>query len=244
MYSTKHALLYKHRVPDGQPYIFYIDIRSGGKGYEEFVQRAQEEENVVYLRGRPAKVYQEGDKLVVWGVDTLSGQQISIKADMVVLAQAIVPRMDVEDLFKKLKIQTDENGFLSEAHPKLRPVETNTSGIFLAGCAQSPRDIPDTVAQASGSAAKALTLLSTDKIHHLPIVADVSEELCSGCGICVSTCPYGARELDEIAKIAIVNDVLCEGCGSCITVCPSSAAQQKNLSDEQVLNMIQIYTYL
>ncbi|MBL7149169.1 MAG: CoB--CoM heterodisulfide reductase iron-sulfur subunit A family protein [Candidatus Cloacimonetes bacterium] len=238
MYSAKHAMLYKHRVPDGQPYIFYIDIRSGGKGYEEFVQRAQEEENVIYLRGRPAKVYQEGDKLVVWGVDTLSGQQISIKADMVVLAQAIVPRIDVEDLFKKLKIQTDENGFLSEAHPKLRPIETNTSGIFLAGCAQSPRDIPDTVAQASGSAAKALTLLSIDKIHHLPIVATVNEDLCSGCGICIPTCPYGAREIDEEEQIAKVNEVLCEGCGSCISACPSSASQQKNFKDEQINNMI------
>ena len=238
MYSAKHALLYKHRVPDGQPYIFYIDIRSGGKGYEEFVQRAQEEENVVYLRGRPAKVYQEGDKLVVWGVDTLSGEQISIKADMVVLAQAIVPRLDVEGLFKKLKIQTDENGFLSEAHPKLRPVETNTSGIFLAGCAQSPRDIPDTVAQASGSAAKALTLLSIDNIHHLPVVATVNEDLCSGCEICISTCPYLAREIDEEDHIAKVNEVLCEGCGSCISACPSSASQQKNFKDDQINDMI------
>ncbi|MBC8313182.1 MAG: CoB--CoM heterodisulfide reductase iron-sulfur subunit A family protein [Candidatus Cloacimonetes bacterium] len=238
MYASKHAMLYKHRVPDGHSYIFYIDIRSGGKGYEEFVQRAQEEENVVYLRGRPAKVYQEGDKMVVWGVDTLSGQQITIKADLVVLAQAIIPRNGVEELIKKLKIQTDEHGFLSEAHPKLRPVETNTSGIFLAGCAQAPRDIPETVAQASGSAAKALTLLSIDKIHHLPIVATVDEDLCSGCEICIGTCPYSAREIDEEKKIAIVNEVLCEGCGSCVSACPSSASQQKNFTDGQFEEMI------
>ncbi len=240
MYSAKHAMLYKHRVPDGHAYIFYIDIRSGGKNYEEFVQRAQEEENVVYLRGRPAKVYQEGDKLVVWGVDTLSGQQISVKADMVVLAQAIIPRAGIDDLVRKLKIQMDENGFLTEAHPKLRPVETNTSGIFLAGCAQAPRDIPDTVAQASGAAAKTIDLLSSDKIHHLPIIATVDEDICSGCGICVSACPYGAREMDEEKKIAIVNDVLCEGCGSCISACPSGACQQKNLTDKQINNMVNV----
>ena len=242
MYTLKHAKLYKHKVHDGQPYIFYIDIRSGGKRYEEFVQQAVTEEGIVYFRGKVARIYKEADKMIVSGIDTLTGKKIEIEADMVVLAQAIVPNFNAAKLINTLKLNTDENGFLIEAHPKLKPVESVQAGFYLAGTAQGPKDIPDTVSQASGAAAKVLALLSNDKIFHSPIVADVNTELCSGCGICVAACPYGARELDELAKVAIVNDVLCEGCGSCITVCPSSAAQQKNLSDEQVLNMIQIYT--
>jgi len=244
MYTLKHAKLYKHKVHDGQPYIFYIDIRSGGKRYEEFVQQAVSEDGIVYFRGKVARIYKEADKMIVHGIDTLTGKKIEIKADMVVLAMGIKPNNSAKKVIKNLKLNTDENGFLIEAHPKLRPVESLQSGFYLAGTAQGPKDIPDTVSQASGAAAKVLALLSNDEISHSPIVATVNEELCSGCGICVSTCPYGARELDEINKIATVNDVLCEGCGACISVCPSSAAQQKNLTDEQILNMVKIYSYL
>ncbi len=244
MYTIKHAKLYKHKVHDGQPYIFYIDIRSGGKRYEEFVQQAVSEDGIVYFRGKVARIYKEADKMIVHGIDTLTSKKIEIKADMVVLAMGIKPNNSAEKVISNLKLNTDENGFLIEAHPKLRPVESLQSGFYLAGTAQGPKDIPDTVSQASAAAAKVLALLSNDEISHSPIVAIVNEELCSGCGICVSTCPYGARELDEIKKIATVNDVLCEGCGACISVCPSSAAQQKNLTDEQILNMVKIYSYL
>ncbi len=238
MYMVKHAKLYKDDVPDGEAVVFSIDVRTAGKDYEEFYSRAKEEEKLLYIRGKPARVIKEGDDLVVWSIDTLTGRQIHFKCDMVVLAMAVVPSDGVVDLSKKLRIQTNSHGFLSEAHPKLRPVETNTAGIFLAGCAQAPRDIPDTVAQASGAASKALELLSSDKIYHTPEIAVVDEDLCSGCRICVSTCPYEARELDEDEGIAKVNDILCEGCGACISACPSSAAQLKNLTDKQINNMI------
>ncbi len=238
MYTAKHAMLYKHRVPDGQAYIFYIDIRSGGKGYEEFVQRAVEEDGIVYLRGKVSKIFEQNGKVVVYGVDTLSGKDIQINADLVVLAMAMRPSENIEELVKTLKIPSDEYGFLSEVHPKLRPVESVTSGIFLAGCAQAPKDIPEAVAQASGAASKAVALFSEDKLYHDPLIVEVDEELCSGCKLCISVCPYGAREFDEVAGIVRVNEVLCEGCGACAAVCPSGITQQRNFTDEQIYSMV------
>jgi len=238
MYTAKHAMLYKHRVHDGNAYIFYMDIRSGGKNYEEFVQRVMEEEKVVYLRGKVSKIYKDKDKLIVRGVDTLSMKTIELSADMVVLATAIRPVDEIETLAKLLKIQVDKNGFLTEAHPKLRPVEALSPGIYLAGCAQAPRDIPDTVAQASGAASMVTALFKGDELYHEPIIAGVDEDLCSGCAICISVCPYDARKLNAEKKIVEVNEVLCEGCGACSSACPSHAAQQKNFTDAQLKNMV------
>ncbi len=237
MYTAKHAMLYKHRLPEGQAYVFYIDIRAGGKGYEEFYQRGMEEEGTLYLRGKVSKLFEENGKIIIWGVDTLSGEKIEIAADMVVLATGIIASPAVGDLAKKLKVILDSNGFLSEAHPKLRPVETLTSGIFLAGCAQAPKDIPESVAQASGAASKVLALFSGEKLSHEPIVAYVDEEICSGCGKCVSACPYNAREIDQKKKIATVNEVLCQGCGACISACSNGASQQRNFSKGQIISM-------
>lgn len=241
MYTAKHAMLYKHHVPDGEAIVFYIDIRSDGKGYEEFVTRAQEEDKVLYIRGKVSKVYKDGDKLVVMGADTLTGKQLEVKCDMVVLSMATVPSKGVQELIRKLKIHADEHGFLSEAHPKLRPVETLTAGFYLAGAAQASKDIPDTVAQASGAASKVLEMFSQPELKHEPTVAYVDEDLCSGCGVCVSLCPYDARELEtkDDKKTAKVKEILCEGCGSCISACPSGAAQQKNLEDKQILKMVE-----
>ncbi|MFW6140663.1 MAG: 4Fe-4S binding protein [Acidobacteriota bacterium] len=240
MYTAKHAMLYKEHVPDGQAYIFYIDIRSGGKNYEEFVQRAVEEEGVMYLRGKVSKVFQNNGKITVWGVDTLTGKDIEINADMVVLAMAMVPSHKTDELAKKLKISLDKDGFLSEAHPKLRPVESVTGGLFVAGAGQAPKDIPEAVAQASGAASKVQAMFSEDVIHQAPIVAAVDEELCSGCKLCIPICPYDARIFDEEKGIVAVNEVLCEGCGSCIAACPSGAAQQKNFTDDQIYSMVDI----
>ncbi|MCD4829390.1 MAG: CoB--CoM heterodisulfide reductase iron-sulfur subunit A family protein [Candidatus Cloacimonetes bacterium] len=240
MYSLKHAKLYKHKVHDGQPYIFYIDIRAGGKRYEEFVQQAISEENVLYTRGKVARIFNEGDKMVVFGMDTLTGKKVEIRADMVVLAMAVVPSYGSDELAKTLKAGTDKHGFFNEAHPKLRPVESLQAGLFLAGACQSPKDIPDAVSQASGTAAKVMVLLSSDRILHSPIIATVDDDLCSGCGICIGTCPYGAREMDLLTRVALVNDILCEGCGACIAACPSGAAQQHNLTDDQIANMIRV----
>jgi heterodisulfide reductase subunit A len=236
MYTVKHAMLYKHHVHDGQAYIFYIDIRSGGKGYEEFVQRAVEDDGVVYLRGKVSKIFEEKGKIIVWGVDTLIGKPIEIAADMVVLAQAMRPSNGAQELAKKLKLALDKDGFLAEAHPKLRPVESVTSGMFLAGAAQAPKDIPEAVAQASGAAAKAVAILSQDRLFHAPTVARVIHNLCTGCGMCVAVCPYDALSLKD-GKVE-VNEVLCEGCGTCTATCLRSAIQVKNLTQHQVAEMI------
>ncbi|MEE9502590.1 MAG: CoB--CoM heterodisulfide reductase iron-sulfur subunit A family protein, partial [Candidatus Aminicenantaceae bacterium] len=232
MYTAKHAMLYKHHVRDGQAYIFYIDIRSGGKGYEEFVQRAVEEDGVIYLRGKVAKIFEEKGKVKVWGVDTLSGKDIEIDADMVVLATAMRPSEGAQDLAKKLKIALDKDGFLAEAHPKLKPVESVTAGMFLAGAAQAPKDIPEVVAQASGAAAKAIAILSQERLFHSPNVAKVNLNLCTGCGMCVDVCPYEAVSLKD--GKAEVNEVLCEGCGTCQATCLRAAIEVKNLTPAQV----------
>jgi heterodisulfide reductase subunit A len=240
MYVAKQALLYNQVVPHGQIYIFYMDIRSDAKGFEEFVRRAVEEGEVLYLRGNVSKVFRDGDKIKVWGVDTLAGKNIEISADLVVLALAIVPRPETKELARKLNISFDEYGFLTEAHVKLRPVESLTSGIYLAGTAQWPRDLPDTVSSASGAASKVLSLFSRKELLHDPTTAWVDEEVCTGCGQCVSICTYKAIELDQRRKVAIVNEALCEGCGACAVTCPSKAMQHKNWTPRQFFEMIDV----
>jgi heterodisulfide reductase subunit A len=244
MYTAKHATLFKHHVPDGQAYVFYIDIRSGGKGYEEFVQRTIENDGVLYLRGKVSKIFEQGGKIKVWGADTLSGKQIEIDADMVVLATAMQPSKGTEALTRTLKIATDKDGFLAEAHPKLRPVECVTSGIYLAGTAQGPKDIPETVSQASAAAAKVITLLSKDELSHSPNVAKVNFNHCTGCGMCVDVCPYGAISLNSTPNsnlnttMAEVNEVLCEGCGTCMATCLRSAINVANFTHEHVHDIL------
>ena len=237
MYTAKHALLYRHAVPDGQAVVFYIDIRAGGKGYEEFTQHAIEEERILYLRGKVSKVYRQDDRVVVWGVDTLSGRRVEIEADLVVLAISIDPHPSSLALSKVLKISCGAEGFLKEAHPKLRPVESLTAGIFLAGAAQGPKDIPEAVSQGSGAAIKAVSLLTKEKLVHSPEVVDIDEVVCGGCGICVDMCPYDALALNGVG-VAEVNEILCEGCGTCVSACPTGAAQLKNMTDMQFIEMI------
>jgi heterodisulfide reductase subunit A len=162
MYTAKQAILYKHRVPEGQAYVFYIDVRSGGKGYEEFLNRAQEEDGVVYLRGKVSKLFLEGDKIQVKGVDTLSGRTVDITADMVVLATAVIPRASNPDVAKMLGFACDENGFYIPSNEELEPIISTIPGVFLAGTALGPKDIPETVAQASGAAAKVLSMFQKD----------------------------------------------------------------------------------
>ncbi len=163
MYTAKHARLYKHKVHDGQAYIFYMDIRSTGKGYEEFIQQGMEEEGILYLRGRVSRIFRDGEKVVVWGADTLTGKKVEVSADMVVLATAIVSHGDTVALAKKLGIETDAHGFLTEVERKLRPVETKREGIYIAGCAQGPKDIADAVAHANAAASKVQGLFAKHK---------------------------------------------------------------------------------
>jgi heterodisulfide reductase subunit A len=238
MYTVKEAMVYRKAVPQGQAYVFYIDIRTGGKGCEEFTQEAIADNRLVYMRGKVSKIFKEGDKVMVWGVDTLIGKKVEIAADLVVLAAATVPSSGAKDLAKRLKVSADEYGFFQEVHPKLRPVESPTAGIYLAGAARAPMDIPESVMHASGAASKVLALFSQDDISHEPIVACVDEDYCSGCGVCVEICPYGARERHDRRRVARVIEVLCQGCGACITACPNGACQQRNFQAEQCLHMV------
>jgi heterodisulfide reductase subunit A len=241
MYTAKHALLLRHKVPDSRAFVFFMDIRAGGKGYEEFVHRAMEEERVMYIRGRVSQVYEEDGKLKVMGVDTLSGKQVEINADLVVLATAMEPA-DHGAIAGKLRIAADEHGFLKEAHPKLRPVETLTAGIFLAGAAQAPKDIPDTVSQASAAASKGMELLSHEFLERDPTTATVNQAACAGCFECLQVCPYGAIERQEVRDrdgnlvrtVAWSNPAMCEGCGLCAVTCRGGFIDVAGYSDEQV----------
>jgi heterodisulfide reductase subunit A len=233
MYTAKHALLYEEAVEDAQAYVFYMDIRAGGKGHEEFIEQVRRDHGVIYVRGKVARIHAEDGKLSVWGVDTLIGEQVKIDVDMVVLATAIVPSAGVKELAQRTRLPIDENGFLSEAHPKLRPVESTTAGIYLAGVAQAPRDISDTVAQASGAASKVAALFSRDYLSRDPHIAVVDAARCRGCDFCAIACPFNAIHMD--GAVAEVDPALCAGCGACVPVCFPGAIRQEGFRDEQIL---------
>jgi len=240
MVVAKQAMMFMERIPEGQAYVFYIDIRSAGKGYDEYVQEAMEAQDVLYLRGKVSKIFQDGPAVKVWGADTLSNQPIEVTADLVVLATPMLPSSEATEVAQHLRVGTDTYGFFSEAHPKLRPVESLTAGVFLAGAAQGPKDIPETISQASGAAAKVLQLFSHDEMTQEPTVAYVVEELCSGCGACVEVCPYEARSLRPVGaagRIATVNAALCQNCGACLVACPNKASQIRNWTPAQILAM-------
>jgi len=240
MYTAKQAILYQQKVPDGQAYVFYMDIRATGKGYEEFVKAGIEENHLLYLRGRVSKIYREGDKLKVLGADTLSDAMVEVDADLVVLAMAATGAEGSRELGKKLNIITDSYGFASEAHLKLGPLETLTAGIYLCGCASSPKDIPDSIYQGSGAASKVLSLFSREELLHSPEIAQADPDVCSGCGLCESICAYQAPKVHPRMRIAIVNEALCEGCGACAGLCPSGAMQLRNFTSKQLLNVISV----
>ena len=249
MYIAKHAMLYQHKVHGGKSYVFYMDIRAGGKNYEEFVRRAIEEDGVNYVRGRVSRIYEKNGKLIVKGVDTLLGAMpVDIEADMVVLATAGVANSDAEALAQKLHVSYDAYKFFAEAHPKLKPVETNTAGIFLAGACQSPRDIPESVSMASGAAVKVACLFSQDELTRDPLIAVVNRmappvySSCVGCFLCVSACPYQAIEKEEIKNrageviktLARVNPGLCQGCGTCVAFCRTKSIDLQGYTHEQM----------
>jgi heterodisulfide reductase subunit A len=242
MYTAKHAMLYKHKVHDGEAYVFYMDIRAGGKMYEEFVRRAIEEDGVKYIRGRVSRIYEDDGKLIVKGEDTIAGEAVVIDADMVVLATAMIPQEHSSQLAQLLGIPYDKHGFLQEVHPKLRPVETSTGGIFLAGACHSPRDIPESVAMASAAAAKALVLFGSDVLEREPVVAKVNETTCAGCFYCQKVCAYNAierkvlkdRKGNFIKEVAYVNASLCQGCGTCNATCPSKSVELIGFKDDQI----------
>ncbi len=238
MYTAKQAILTKEHIPDSQSYIFYIDIRAAGKGYDEFSRRAQTEFGALYIRGRVGKIYPRGGKLIVMGTDTLAGEQVEIEADLVVLATGLTAARGAGELARKLNISYDGYEFFTEGHPKLKPVETNTGGVFLAGACQGPKDIPATVAQASAAAAKVIGLLSRGELETSPVVAAVDRNRCVGCFKCRDVCPYGAVEQEQLPggrAVAHVIDSLCQGCGLCNVACPPSTISLKGYTDNQLI---------
>lgn len=242
MYTAKHAMLYKHKVHDGEAYIFYMDIRAGGKMYEEFVRRAIEEDDVKYIRGRVSRIYEENGKYIVKGEDTIAGMPVEIDADLVVLATAMIPQDNSAALARTIGIPYDKYGFFNEAHPKLRPVESTTAGVFLAGACQSPRDIPESVAMASAAACKATILLSSDTLEREPVVAKVNEDLCAGCFYCKKVCPFGAIEVKDVKdlngivykEVAYINQGVCQGCGTCTATCLSKSIELAGFNNEEI----------
>ena len=242
MYTAKHAMLYKHKVHEGEAYVFYMDIRAGGKGYDEFVRRAIEEDHVKYIRGRVSRIYEENGKYIVKGEDTLSNLPVTIDADMVVLATAMIAQPNAAKLAQTIGMSYDKYGFYNEAHPKLRPVEVSTAGVFLAGACQSPKDIPESVAMASAAASKSLVLFGSDFLEREPTIAKVNESICAGCFYCQKVCAYNAIEKKEVKDrngnvvkvIAYVNSGLCQGCGTCNAVCPSKSVELIGFNDEQI----------
>lgn len=238
MYIAKQAILTRDHLPNSNVYVFYMDIRSPGKNYDEFVRRAIEEYNVQYIRGRVGKIYPKGEGYIVQGMDTLLGAQVEVEADMVVLATGIESAAGSRQLAEKLRISYDQYGFYMESHPKLRPVETNTAGVFLAGVCQGPKDIPSSVAQGSAAAAKVQSLFSRDTMETNPQVALVNEKACIACGKCIQVCPFGAAKWKELRGGILKAEVLpsvCQGCGLCNATCPPKAVQLQHATDNQIL---------
>ena len=246
MYTAKHAMLIRDKYPNTNVTVFYIDVRTPGKNFDEFYRRAVEDYGVNYIKGQVGKVAPQSDgSLLVQGVDLLENKQILKKADMVVLATAIEPNPDVRKIATMLTASIDTNSFLTEAHPKLRPVEAPTAGVFLSGVCQGPKDMPETVAQAGAAAVKVIGLLAKDKLKTNPCTAKPDELRCNGCSQCANVCPYGAisyenRQVNdhgirEERRVAVVNSALCQGCGACTVTCPSGAMDLQGFSNRQII---------
>lgn len=245
MYTAKHAMLIKDHWPDTNITVFYIDVRTPGKNFDEFYRRAVEQYHVNYIKGQVGKVKPQPDgSLLVQAADLLDGKQINMKADMVVLAAAIEPNPGVRKIATMLTASIDNNNFLTEAHAKLRPVESPTAGIFLSGMAQGPKDIPETVSQAGAAAVKVIGLLAKDHLKTNPCTAQCDTLLCNGCSTCANVCPYGAITYDDVQvmdhglretrRVAQVNLALCQGCGACTSACPSGAMDLQGFSNRQI----------
>jgi heterodisulfide reductase subunit A2 len=245
MYSMKFAHLVREKTR-AEVFEFYIDIRSPGKNYEEFYNRVQEE-GVHFLRGKVAEVTDmpadSGDpedkgRLTVVAEDTLGRMVRRIPVDMVILSVGLEPADGSRDVARMAGVSSDRDGWFNERHIKLAPVSTATTGVFLAGCCQGPKDIPDTVAQASAAAGEAVALLSKGWVSTLAEISRIEPDLCAGCGMCVQACPYTAITYDEKKRVASVNDALCRGCGSCAAACPSGAAEIGHFQRKQVFSEV------
>jgi len=224
---------------DTKVYDFYIDMRCFGEGYEEFYRRCQEE-GTIFVRGKVAEITdrpesaEEEGKLICLAEDTLLGERIRVPVDMVVLCVAMQAQQDAPSVGRIFGVNLGADGFFLEEHPKLGPLNTATDGVFLAGACQSPKDIPDTVSQASGAAAKALALATRGRVQVPSAISWINPDVCAGCRTCIGLCPYSAIEFDERRGVSVVNEAVCKGCGSCSGFCPSGAAQVKHFQKRQV----------
>ena len=239
MYALKYAHLIKEKT-GAEVYDYYIDMRCFGKGYEEFYERLSGE-GVTFIRGKVGEVTDqaisdtEKGKLVVVAEDTLLGVLTRVPVDMVILCVAIEPQLDAEAAARLFNISRSADGFFLEKHPKLDPVATTTDGVFVVGCAQGPKDIPDTVAQASAAAARVLAIISKGEIEVEAATAVIDERICSGCQLCIAICPYSAISFDEAKMVCRVNEALCKGCGACVSGCPSDAITLSHFTNEQIV---------
>jgi len=240
MYTIKNAVQWKQTYPDSDITIFYMDIRTPSKGYEEFYRRAREM-GIRFVQGRPSLITEDPGtgNLFIQAEDVGLGQVIELESDLVVLSTAAIPRLDQEHMGTILNISRSPGGFFMEYHPKLRPMDSPTDGVFLAGAAQGPKDIPSSVSQGSGAAARAARILNADTWQIEPIVAHVWEDRCISaqgkkCGICATKCPYSAIEV-ETGKAAVVMPAKCHGCGGCVAECPHNAITQMHFTDAQII---------
>lgn len=237
MYTAKQAHLVQQELPDANVTVLYMDVRAHGKGFEEYYDEVRES-GVQYRRGNPAEICRSGERVAVRVEDTFLGEFVDVEADLVVLATGMVPRRETAEVTQLLKLSQSSDGFLLEAHPKLRPVDTASDGIFLAGCAQGPKDIVDTIAQAKAAAASAMIPFLRGKVLVESATCVVDEELCAGCGMCEGVCPYGALKLDERRGVMRANVVLCKGCGACAATCPSNAITLMHFTPRQVMAQV------
>lgn len=246
MYSLKYARLLKEKL-GANVYQMYIDMRCFGKGHEEFYKKASNE-GVNFIRGKVGQVTditqddEEKGKLIVICEDTLLGSMIRVPVDMVILSVAIEARADTDELARKFLLGRSADGFFMERHPKMDPVGTMLDGVFAVGCCQGPKDIVDTVSQATGAAARAIEMISKGRVAMEAATALVDEEVCSGCGYCEAICAYSAVQVDPVTKLAVVNEAICKGCGACAVNCPSKAMQLKNFSPQQLFDVIETAT--
>ncbi len=242
MYAIKQARQYMEKHPEAEIYILYMDIRAFGKGYEEFYEIAAREYGITFIRGRASEILEnpKNKNLIIRAEDTLLNRPIELEAELVVLSVGLEPRSDMKSLSRMIGVSLSADGFLMEAHPKLRPVDTLSDGIFVAGAVQGPKDIPDAVAQAKGAASAAANLMAGGEVEIEPYFSYIDKATCSKCLSCVDLCPYGAISFDRLERKVSINSVLCKGCGTCTAACPCGAIAQNHFKEEQIFAMIDV----
>jgi len=243
MNTIKDALLIKEHWPETQIYVFYVDIRAFGKGFEDLYRRARKE-GVIFIRGLPAEIVEDKQTRDLWliGENTLQKKLYRIRVGMVILSVGLEPRKETDLIQRLLTLSRSKDGFFMEAHPKLRPVDAATGGIFFAGCAESPKDIKDSVTQASAAAARAGILMAKGKVTVEALTPIWIPEKCQACGLCVKVCPYNAIKLDKERKKIEIIEAACAGCGTCGAECPFGALVMRHFTDEQIIAQIDAAT--